>query len=561
MKLFSEFTAKAPNKVFVSIVLGGLSGVCYSLLIPLVLSVLDAGDDRFDYIQLPPTRVFSLEVANAPFALIFLFLCLAILITRTASQVMLTRIAIDVTSGLRSRMYDRIARAPLSALERIGTPRLIAALTADVPQIVAGASMLPDVLINFVMLVGMLSFLLILNADVFWFVIGCIAFGILTYQAPIVLGRRYFLRARVSLDGLQESIHGLLNGIKELKLSDSKRQDYFDSVLMAYESQVRRNAKAGHTVVTAASNYGDLLSFFVIGSITFVFVNYRVISTPELIGVIMALLYITTPISVLLHSIPEIAMARVSMQRVAELFQTIPNEDISEKQEDPRPWDRVRFQGVRYHYSGAGDENGFGIGPLNLEIRKGEITFIVGGNGSGKSTLCKLLTLHYRASAGVILFGDHAINDQSIGSYRQSISAIYSDYHLFEQILGDASKGAEATVNHYLTALDLSRKVTYRNGKFSTLSLSSGQRRRMALLASIIDDKELYVFDEWAADQDPTFKGVFYNTILPALKAKGKAVVAITHDDRYFDLADQLIVLSEGQVLRVDGKAPKAAYA
>jgi putative pyoverdin transport system ATP-binding/permease protein len=377
----------------------------------------------------------------------------------------------------------------------------------------------------------------------------------------MMLGRRYFIRARVSLDGLQESIHGLLNGIKELKLSDKKRIDFFESVLMSYENEVRHNSKSGHTVVTAASNYGDLLSFFVIGSIMFIFINYRVISTPELIGVIMALLYITTPISVLLNSVPEISMARVSMQRVSELFKTMPNEGISEEQDDPRPWERVRFDRVSYRYMDTGDDDGFGIGPLDLEFRKGEITFVVGGNGSGKSTLCKLLTLHYRASDGVIYFGDHAITDQSIGSYRQSISAIYSDYHLFEQILGMADEGLEATVDHYLAALDLKRKVTYCNGKFSTLSLSSGQRRRMALLASIIEDKELYVFDEWAADQDPAFKTVFYDGILPALKARGKAVIAITHDDRYFHLADQLIVLSEGQVLRIDRQSPGAAYA
>lgn len=561
MKLFSEFSRKAPNTVFVSIILGGLSGICYSLLIPLVLSALNEGDGRLDTVELAPTRVLSLEVANAPFALIFSLVCLTALFTRTLSQVMLTRVAIDVASGLRTHMYDRIAHAPLPALERIGAPRLIAALTTDVPRIVSGASMLPDILINLVMLVGMLSFLLVLNPDVFWFVLGCIAFGVLTYQIPTSIGRRYFVRARCSFDRLQESIHGLINGIKELKLSDKKRSDYFQSVLMSYEHEVRQNTKAGHTAVTVASNYGDVLSFFAIGSITFIFVNYHVVSTQDLIGVIMVLLYITTPVSVLLHSIPEMAVARVSMQSVAELFQTMPEEELAEKQEEPQPWDRVRFDQVSYHYIGSGDDEGFRVGPMDLELRKGEITFIVGGNGSGKSTLCKLLTLHYRATGGMIYFGDHAITDESTGTYRQLISAIYSDYHLFEQILGITDEGLETAVDHYLAALDLDRKVTYCDGKFSTLSLSSGQRRRMALLASIIDNKELYVFDEWAADQDPAFKAVFYNRILPALKARGKAVIAITHDDRYFHLADQLVVLDEGEIVRVDRQNVQEARA
>ncbi|MDL5364780.1 cyclic peptide export ABC transporter [Xanthomonas sp. NCPPB 2654] len=550
MNMFAEFSRKAPNKVFLSIVLGGLSGVCYSLLIPLILSVLKPGDTRLDEIAAAPTRLFSLEIANAPFALIFIAVCVFILVSRTLSQVMLSRVAIDVASQLRTGLYRQIAGAPLSALERIGSARLLTALTTDVPRIVLGARMLPDLLINMVTLIGMLGFLLILNSDVFWFVLGCIAFGVLTYQVPMMIGRHYFIRARRGFDGLQESINGLLRGIKELKLNDGKRQAYFESVLMSYESEMQRNEKAGHTVVRTASNYGDLLSFFVIGSIIFVFVNYRVVSNQELIGVIMALLYVTGPVSIILNYIPQLAISRVSMQRVAKLFRDIPSEDIATQQEAPRPWERVRFEGVRYHYNGTG--NGFEVGPLDLEFRKGEITFIVGGNGSGKSTLGKLLTLHYRADSGTIYFGDQAIGNTSIGTYRQAISAIYSDYHLFDQILGVTDEGLAAMVDHYLHALQLDGKVKYEQGKFSTLSLSDGQRRRMALLVAMIDDKQLYLFDEWAADQDPTFKSVFYDEILPALKAKGKAIVVITHDDRYFHLADQLVVLGEGVVTRVD---------
>ncbi|MBB5885490.1 cyclic peptide export ABC transporter [Xanthomonas sp. LMG 8992] len=559
MNMFAEFSRKAPNKVFLSIVLGGLSGVCYSLLIPLIMSVLKPGDTRLDEIATAPTRVLSLEIANAPFAMIFIVACFFILVSRTLSQVMLSRVAIDVASQLRTGLYRQIAGAPLSALERIGSARLLTALTTDVPRIVLGARILPDLLINMVTLIGMLGFLLILNSDVFWFVLGCIAFGVLTYQVPMMIGRRYFIRARRGFDGLQESINGLLRGIKELKLNDRKREAYFNAVLMTYEGEVQRNEKAGHTIVRTASNYGDLLSFFVIGSIIFVFVNYRVVSNQELVGVIMALLYVTGPVSAILNYVPQLAISRVSMQRVAKLFGDIPGEDIGPSQEAPRAWSSVRFEDVRYHYDGTGKD--FAVGPLDLEFRKGEISFIVGGNGSGKSTLGKLLTLHYRADGGTIYFGDHAITSASIGTYRQAIGAIYSDYYLFDQILGVADEGLAEMVEHYLRALQLNGKVTYAQGKFSSLSLSDGQRRRMALLVAMIDDKELYLFDEWAADQDPSFKSVFYDEILPALKAKGKAIVVITHDDRYFHLADQVIVLGEGRVNSVDRRHAQATDA
>ncbi|MCF7222336.1 cyclic peptide export ABC transporter [Marilutibacter chinensis] len=532
--------------------LGGLSGLLYSLLIPLVLSVIEAPNDDLQTVADAPAQLLSLEVSNAPLAMVFALTCLFVLVTRTLSQVMLTRVAIDVATGLRTRLYDRIANAPLAALERIGSARLIAALTSDVPRIVQGTRTLPDVLINIVMLVGMLGFLLVLNSDVFWYVLGCIAFGVVTFQVPMLLGRRYFVRARARFDDLQGSIQGLIRGIKELKLNDRKREAFFESVLMRHERAVRRNEKAGHTIIQTANNYGDLLSFFVIGSIIFIVVNYKSISNEELVGVIMALLYITGPISALLHVMPMISVSRVSLQRVKKLFSEIPDEDVAPSDGLPPDWQSVRFQRVCYHHDGGGKEPGFGVGPLDFEIRKGEITFIVGGNGSGKSTMSKLLTLHYHAKSGDIMFGDTRVDSATIGGCRQSISAIYSDYHLFDQLLGLEDDDLQSQVEHYLAALQLDGKVAYQDGKFSTLALSDGQRRRMALLSSVIDDKELYLFDEWAADQDPTFKSVFYNEILPSLRARNKAVVAITHDDRYFDLADQLIVMEDGRITRIE---------
>lgn len=553
MSLFSEFSRRAPNKVAFSIVLGALSGVLYSLLIPLVLSVLEAPSEGLQTVAGAPTRILSIEIANAPLALVFALTCLFVLLTRTLSQVMLTRVAIDVASGLRTRLYDRIATAPIPALERIGSARLIAALTSDVPRIVQGSRTLPDLLVNIVMVVGMLGFMLVLNADIFWYVLGCIAFGVITFQLPMYIGRRYFIRARTHFDGLQASIQGLIHGIKELKLNDRKREAFFESILMQHERAVQRNEKSGHTVIQSASNYGEMLSFFVIGSIVFVVVNYRTISNEELVGVIMALLYITGPISALLHVLPMISISRVSLQRVSRLFSEIPEETIEPAQAKAPEWDRIRFDRVCYRHENDGSkDDGFGVGPLDFEIRKGEITFIVGGNGSGKSTMCKLLTLHYRTASGDIHFGDTRIDDATIASCRQSVGVIYSDYHLFDQLLGVDDDDLTRQVQHYLEVLHLDRKVTYRDGRFSTLALSDGQRRRMALLAAIIDDKDLYLFDEWAADQDPMFKAVFYNEILPALRARGKAVVAITHDDRYFGHADQLIVLEEGRIARIE---------
>jgi putative ATP-binding cassette transporter len=548
MSMFSTLSRKAPDRVFLGILLGAFSGVVYSLLIPLLMGALQPGDPRFEVASTAPTYLYKLEIANAPIALLFGVACILIVVCRTLSQVVLTTVAMAVASDLRVKLYERIACAPVATLERMGSARLVTTITTDVPRIVLGAQVLPALLISAVTLLGMLSFLLYLNAEVFWFVLECIFFGAVTFQFPMFLAKRFFVRAGRSSDALQKSVDGLIRGIKELKLNDAKRRAYFETDLIANEQALFHAQKTGNTVMNMANSYGNMICFFAIGAVTFIFVNYHSVRNQDLIGVVMALLYITGPIAVILNMMPQLAVARVSFERVTALLAELPDEGIQPPSTIGN-WKSLRLRQVCYQHHATDESPGFKVGPFDLEFHKGEVTFIVGGNGSGKSTLCKLLTLHYVASAGEIYFGNHLITPETISTYRQDIVAIYSDYYLFDRVLGKIVE--QDVVEHYLSVLKLDKKVTYKDGKFSTLLLSDGQRRRMALVAAFIEDKELYLFDEWAADQDPSFKEAFYHEILPSLKAKGKAVVVITHDDRYFHVADKVITMTDGVVSNV----------
>ncbi len=530
-------------------VLGTLAGMAYTMVIPLVMSVLDQGPAAFVTTEPETVRIFGWQVSHYRFAALFVANCVFILVARTASQVILSRVALDVTTDLRNRMYTSISQAPISGLERVGLARLVASITADVPVIVAGARLLPDLLTNAVTLAGVLGFLLFLSPSVFWFVLSCIALGVLTYQLPMLIARRYLIRARGHLDHLHEGIRGLVHGAKELKLSHEKRQDYAANVLALNERLVRNSAKTGMSVMAVAQNYGNLIVLFVIGAIAFVFVNYHAIGSGTLAGVIMALLYVTAPVAALLNFVPQLSMARVAQRKVDELFGQLAREDAAEDNAPRRDWQHLRLRQVVYRYPGRGEDPGFHIGPIDLEIKRGEIVFIVGGNGSGKSTLAKLLSLHYRAASGEVLFDDVAVDADTVNGFRNGICAIYSDYYLFDRPLGIDGDAAKVEIEQYLELLGLSGKVRFAEGRFSTLSLSDGQRRRLALLVGFLEDASLYVFDEWAADQDPTFKQVFYGKILQTLKTRGKAVVVISHDDRYFTGADRVVMMADGMMI------------
>jgi putative ATP-binding cassette transporter len=375
----------------------------------------------------------------------------------------------------------------------------------------------------------------------------------------VLIGRRYFERGRVQTDALFESIRGLMHGFKELKLNRVKQERYFREVLLASEQAVLLNTKRGSTIVTAAANYGDLLSFFVIGAISFVFLNYHAISSARLEAVIMVLLYITSPVAMLLNSIPQLTMANVSLRSITRLFAELAEEEASDTVERIADWHSVHLTAVTFAYENA--DGRFTLGPVNMDVHKGEITFIAGGNGSGKSTLGKLLALHYAPKSGEIRFGATQVDNRSLNSCRQSVGAIFADYHLFDRLLGSLTSQQQTLIERYLKDLQLERKVSVADGKFSTLTLSEGQKRRVALLVALLEDRDMYVFDEWAADQDPAFKRIFYCEILPLLRAKGKAVVVISHDDRYFHVADRLFVMEDGRMVQAITAESEGRYA
>ncbi|MGW4633603.1 ATP-binding cassette domain-containing protein [Nocardia sp. NPDC004415] len=196
----------------------------------------------------------------------------------------------------------------------------------------------------------------------------------------------------------------------------------------------------------------------------------------------------------------------------------------------------------------AAEDSGFRLGPIDLVFEPGQITFIVGGNGSGKSTLAKLITGLYVPRTGSLSLNGERIDHDNIEWFRQNSSAVFTDFHLFEDYLGFDRPGIDEQVQRYLDELQIAHKVTVRDGRLSTVDLSQGQRKRLALLTALLEDRQIYVFDEWAADQEPRFREVFYREILTELKRRGKTVIVITHDDRYFDCADQLVKLDFGLV-------------
>jgi putative ATP-binding cassette transporter len=290
----------------------------------------------------------------------------------------------------------------------------------------------------------------------------------------------------------------------------------------------------------------------VIGLILFTTYSWPGINTQTLIGYSLGILYMMTPMHLILSTIPSFADASVSMQKVEKLGLTLHESDGSDELSRPvqaaSSFKSLELVGVTHTYHREGEAGGFLLGPIDLTLEPGELLFITGGNGSGKTTLAKLLLSLYIPEEGQIYLDGKLVTDETREQYRQLFSVVFSDFFLFESLFGLDSVHLDANAKKYLVQLQLDHKVKVEDGALSTIELSQGQRKRLALLTAYLEDRPIYLFDEWAADQDPLFKEIFYHQLLPELKAKKKALIVISHDDRYYHVADRVIKLDYGKL-------------
>ncbi|MEL6554762.1 MAG: cyclic peptide export ABC transporter, partial [Cyanobacteria bacterium J06621_11] len=276
------------------------------------------------------------------------------------------------------------------------------------------------------------------------------------------------------------------------------------------------------------------------------------------------------PMESLVNKLPFLSKASIALQKIETLGLSLNRlrSDISVAPNLPASKVELHLRGVTHtyridvnnvrgnrkaspkegHKALANEEHTFTLGPVDLSVCSGELIFIVGGNGSGKSTLAKLLSGLYYPQSGQIWLNGEQVGDHNQAWYRQHFSAVFSDFYLFDRLLGFEHIASNSSALDYLKKLRLDHKVKIQHGKFSTTALSQGQRKRLALLGAFLENRPIYLFDEWAADQDPSFKRIFYTQILSDLKASGKIIFVISHDDRYFHLADRLIKLDYGSI-------------
>jgi len=519
------------------LVMATLSGIANGLL----LAVINASAGTTSHLY-----------PNLRYLAIFLLAFVLFYFTKRQSMTQSTIIVEQVLRAVRMRIIDKIRSTSLLEFEGIGREVVYNRLTQETTTISQAAPVLINACQAAIMLVFAGIYILALSEAALLISTISITGGMIMYLAHHKKVSQELRAADRKEREFLVMLNQVMEGFKEIKINRCKSNDLFAHFNVIADESERLRIRTGTLYVTDFM-FSQISFYLLLACLIFVMPRFSETSTATIIKLTASILFIMGPLETFISSIPFFAKANVAAINLQELeirLDTASDMHSSEVAVDlPSSFDTIKFEDVMFSYTDTEGRQLFSVGPVNEEIRRGEVLFIVGGNGSGKSTFLKLLTGLYAPRSGSIRIDDISLDRDSVTSYRELFSIVFGDFFLFERLYGIGEIDTKR-VNSLILEMDMDKKTSFSQGSFTNVNLSTGQRKRLALIAALLDDKPICVFDEVAADQDPVFRKYFYETFLAKLKIEGKTVIAVSHDDRYFHVADRIIRMDYGKVIK-----------
>lgn len=495
--------------------------------------------------------VCVLELFRTGKVLWWQFLAIAVfaLAMSRVSRSAVSKLSSQSVTRMRRRLVRSVLHVPLLELERIGLTRLLVAFTGDLINVASAVRNIASLSASSAILLGCLAYIGWIAPQIM--LVTALLCAVCIAGAVVLrrLEKRHRHSGREAWDRVVHVFGMVLEGAKQLKLNRPLAR----LVLLSFEHRVREHQQSAGS----RSRYSDLVAawiqamfYLILGVAVFgPFGNAQL----KLEFGVLALLQIRRPLRSLIVDSGALSDASVAFQRITEIGLKLSGDDGAPggaRNTPPLPqhWRALNLRMVHFRYGAGKRKDNFVLGPLDMTFRPGELVFVAGANGSGKTTLVKILTGLYPPTSGAVRFDNTAVDESNIHWYRSNFAVVFADFCLFEGVGDLPPDGLGQQAEQLAVRLRLDRKAIAALASSATASkLSSGERRRIALLKAVIENRPILVFDEWAADQDHRYKDFFYGEFLPKMRNSGKLVIAVTHDDGYFHLADRVLWLERGQ--------------
>lgn len=529
LDLLKKETTTSPYKLIFMVAVAGISNAAVLVIINAAAGEVAKNVHSFQYVL-----YFAIAVALYVIAQKFIMV--------TTSREVET-----ILHNVRTRIARRILETDLQSMEKIGRSEIYAGITRETLTISQTANVLA---------IGVQSGILIIFTALYVAYLSIAAFIVSTVFVGVAVSIHFRKRAELlqnlhrataSENRLFDALTDMLDGFKEVKINSARAADLFRHIETISRSTA--DLKIGTQVQMAGYFIFSQTTFLMLlATIVFIVPRFSPNLGETVAQLTTAILFLIGPISTLVGTIPIVAQANTAAENIDALESALAAHTDRRNEHGVKTsgFSEIVFDNVTFRYVDSTGAPSFAVGPLDITIRAREVLFVVGGNGSGKSTFLKLLTALYYPSSGEIRVDGVPLDRIDIQSYRGLFSVIFSDYHLFKHLYG-LQDVARERIEALLREMEIENKTRLNDHEFETINLSAGQRKRLALLVSLLEDKPVYVFDEWAADQDPPFRRKFYLQLLQELKQQGKTIIAVTHDDAYFGVADRRVKMEEGR--------------
>jgi len=460
----------------------------------------------------------------------------------------------QIIQKIRINLTDKIIqKAELIDLDSIGNSRIYNHMTHQTGEVSNSSNEITAAVQSLIMVVFSILYLGTLSIQALIVTVAVVAIGMFVYLGMEKKIIPFINKHNDSEIRLFSTLSHLLDGFKEIKLSHERGEDIRQDI-DNISKEARDNSITTKVMYSNAYIFAQTFFYVLIGIMVFVLPRFFEIYTESVIQITAVILFIIGPLSSVVAGIPAYTRSNIAIQNILKLeheldnLNTEPTEFNKEVHKTYRSFKELHFRSLEFHYYDRNKERSFSVGPVDFSIKKGETVFLVGGNGSGKSTLLKLVTGLYRPAKGEIVIDGVPVRGSSMQEYRELYSAIFADFHLFEKLYGIRDY-EPVIIEDLLREMRLSDKTAFENGQFTNINLSTGQKKRIAMIVSRLEDREIYIFDEWAADQDPQFREYYYYELLPELKRAGKTVIVVSHDDsKYYATADRVYKMNMGQL-------------
>ncbi len=487
------------------------------------------------------------------YVIIFFSVILLFVWVKRSLSLLMMKVSQRISWSLRRQILSLVLNSNYSSF--VGKRhRIDAVIVNDVNTLTGSSIGIVDFGISVIIVVSCFIYLLTISATLFLITVAVAAIGVFIYSMSNRKNIRHFQRARSLENEFQENFGAIMNGYKEIYIEPEKGRYIFDEKIRNVANESYKINLNASTRMLNNSMIGQIMFYLLTSSVLLVFSVLLKITPGNTISFAFTLTYLLGSLEAVTLMIPMIMRAGVAasnlMQLKDEMLRSvIPRGNDEKGRNEMASFKSIKVNDLEFYYGEQG--NSFGIGPINCEIEAGEVVFIYGGNGSGKTTFIYSLLGLYNPVSGYISTDTLVIDQHNYPQYRSMFAVVFSDYYLFNELVTKEAINADEAAD-YLRIFELEKKVTIEGRKFSTTELSAGQRKRLALIAAVLEGKKILVLDEWAADQDPYFRNKFYTIIIPLLKKKGITIVAVTHDDKYYYCADKLFRMEEGKITQRD---------